>query len=91
MMLWQQPWVWVVAAVALGVLEMLLPGFILLGFAAGALLVAALIWIGLLGPSLPAMLFVLAAGAVPVWLIARRVAGVRAGQSRIVSHDINDT
>lgn len=90
MMLWQQAWVWVVAAAALGVLEMLLPGFVLLGFAVGALLVAALIWLGLLGGSLPATLFVLAVAAVVVWLVARRVAGVREGQSRLVHHDINE-
>lgn len=89
-MLWQHAWVWVVAAAVLGVLEMLLPGFFLLGFAAGALLVAGLLWLGVLGGSLPVMVLVAALAAVPVWLVARRLAGVRPGQTRIWDRDINE-
>jgi len=89
-MLWQHAWVWVVVAAVLGVLEMALPGFFLLGFAVGALLVSALIWLGLLGGSLPVMVLVAALAAVPVWLVARRLAGVRPGQTRIWDRDINE-
>ena len=34
--MWAVWWVWVVAGFALGVVEVLLPGFIFLGFAIGA-------------------------------------------------------
>lgn len=88
-MLWQHAWVWVVVAAVLGVLEMALPGFFLLGFAVGALLVAGLVWLGVLG-SLPVMVLVAALAAVPVWLVARRLAGVRPGQTRIWDRDINE-
>ena len=36
-------WVWLAFAIALGVVEVLLPGFIFLGFALGALVMAALV------------------------------------------------
>lgn len=89
-MWWQQPWVWVVAAAVLGGAEMLLPGFFLLGFAAGALLVAGLLGLGWLGGSLPALILVMTVAAVGVWLIARKLAGVRPGQTRIWDRDINE-
>jgi len=89
-MWWQQPWVWVVAGAVMGAAEMLLPGFFLLGFAAGALLVAALLWLGLLGGSLPLMILVMTVAALIIWAIARKVAGVRPGQTRIWDRDINE-
>lgn len=89
-MLWQQPWVWVAGGVALAALEMLAPGFYLLGLAAGALLVGVLIWVGVMGTSLPVMVLVMAVTAVPVWLIARRLVGVRAGQVKRWDRDINE-
>jgi len=89
-MWWQEPWVWVVAAAVMGGAEMLLPGFFLLGFAVGALLVAGLLWLGFLGGSLPALILVMTVAAVAVWLIARKLAGVRSGQTRIWDRDINE-
>jgi membrane protein implicated in regulation of membrane protease activity len=89
-MLWQQPWVWVAGGVVLAALEMLAPGFYLLGLAAGALLVGVLIWVGVMGASLPVMVLVMAVTAVPVWLIARRLVGVRAGQVKRWDRDINE-
>ncbi len=89
-MLWQQPWVWVAGGVVLAALEMLAPGFYLLGLAAGALLVGVLVWVGVMGSSLPVMVLVMAVTAVPVWLIARRLVGVRAGQVKRWDRDINE-
>ncbi|MDF2141125.1 hypothetical protein [Paenirhodobacter sp. CAU 1674] len=89
-MLWQQPWVWVAGGVVLAALEMLAPGFYLLGLAAGALLVGVLVWVGVMGTSLPVMVLVMAVTAVPVWLIARRLVGVRAGQVKRWDRDINE-
>jgi len=89
-MLWQQPWVWVAGGVALAALEMLAPGFYLLGLAAGALLVGVLVWVGVMGTSLSVMVLVMAVTAVPVWLIARRLVGVRAGQVKRWDRDINE-
>ena len=89
-MLWQQAWFWVAAGVVLAALEMLIPGFFLLGFAIGALVVGFLVWLGLMGSSLPPLLLVAAATAVPAWLIARRISGVRSGQNKIWDRDINE-
>ncbi|HEY0276196.1 MAG TPA: hypothetical protein VGC31_09040 [Paenirhodobacter sp.] len=87
--MWHYPWVWMVAAVLLALLEMLLPGFYLLGFAIGAVLTGVLVWAGVL-TTWPAMLFTLAAGAVIAWLSLRRIAGVRRGQKKIWHRDINE-
>ena len=89
-MLWQQPWVWIAGGIALGALEMVAPGFVLFGFAVGAVLVGALIWLGLLGGSLPVMLLVCALAALATWLVARKLAGVRAGQTKLWDRDINE-
>ncbi|MBZ4023618.1 hypothetical protein CKO11_14275 [Rhodobacter sp. TJ_12] len=89
-MSWKDPWIWVVVGLFLGALEMVLPGFILLGFAAGAILVGGLLWIGLLGDSLPLAILVLALAALGVWFAMRKVAGVRPGQTRIWDRDINE-
>ncbi|MDD8023000.1 MAG: hypothetical protein PHX82_07835 [Paracoccaceae bacterium] len=89
-MIWQQAWVWVAGGVTLAALEMLAPGFYLLGLAAGAILVGVLVWLGLLGASLSPMLLVMAVAAVPVWFLARRPVGVRAGQVKRWDRDINE-
>lgn len=89
-MWWQQAWVWVVAGAVMGALEMLMPGFFLLGFAAGSVLVGVLLWLGILGGSLPLLLLVWAVAALLTWLAARKIAGVRPGQSRIWERDINE-
>ncbi|KEO61141.1 NfeD family protein [Thioclava indica] len=87
---WQQGWVWVVAGVVLGVLEMLIPGFVFLGFAIGAVIVGALIWIGVLGHALPLTLLIFAVVSVVTWLVLRRVLGVRHGQTKHWDRDINE-
>ena len=45
-MMFQVWWLWIVAGFALGVLEVIVPGFIFLGFAIGAALTGALIGLG---------------------------------------------
>ena len=47
--MWAVWWVWVVAGFALGVVEVLMPGFIFLGFAIGAVITGLLVGIGVLG------------------------------------------
>ncbi len=89
-MLWQQPWVWIAGGIVLGLLEMLLPGFILLGFAVGAAVTGILIWSGLIVPSLPVLLLITGVVAAITWFLARRLLGVRKGQTRIWDRDINE-
>ena len=83
-------WAWVVAGFALGVLEVIVPGFIFLGFAIGAVITGALIGVGILVGGPPLLLLVFAALSVVAWLGLRRVMGVREGQVKIWHKDIKD-
>ncbi len=83
-------WVWVVAGFALGVLEVLVPGFIFLGFAIGAVLTGILVGIGVLGGSLPVMLLAFAVLSVAAWLGLRATIGVQKGQVKVWDKDVND-
>lgn len=90
MMLWSVWWVWIVAGCALGVLEVLVPGFIFLGFAIGAVVVGALVGVHVLGGSVPVMVLVFALASLAAFVTLRRVMGVRAGQVKVWDRDIND-
>lgn len=82
-------WVWVVLGFAMGVLEILAPGYIFLGFAIGAVLTGILVGVGI--PAGPAMLvLIFAILSVIAWLILRKVMGIRQGQVKIWDRDIND-
>ena len=63
--MWTVWWVWMVAGLVLGVLEILAPGFIFLGFAIGALLTGVLLVVGVLGGSVPVLLESFVAVEVP--------------------------
>lgn len=89
-MMWNVWWVWIVAGFGLGVLEILAPGYIFLGFAGGALLTGVLLGLGVLGGSLPLLLLVFAALSLVTWLVLRRVVGVTDSQAKIWHKDIND-
>lgn len=82
-------WAWVVLGFALGVLEILAPGFIFLGFAIGAVLTGALVGLGI-PAGVPALILIFAVVSVVAWLVLRRVVGVREGQVKIWDRDIND-
>jgi inner membrane protein len=82
-------WAWVVLGFALGVLEVLVPGFIFLGFAIGAVLTGAAVGLGLAPASLPVLLLIFAVGSLAAWLVLRRILGVREGQVKVWDKDIN--
>ncbi|MBA3911871.1 MAG: hypothetical protein C0524_18830 [Rhodobacter sp.] len=83
-------WAWIVLGFALGVLEVLAPGYIFLGFAIGAVLTGVLVGLGLAPMGLPALIFVFAVASLVAWLVLRRTVGVRNGQVKIWDRDIND-
>lgn len=94
-MTWDVWWLWAAAALVLGIVELLAPGFIFLGFAIGAGVVALLLLFG--GPgvavitsSLPFLLVVFAVVSIIAWLVLRRVVGVRKNQVKTFDHDINE-
>lgn len=93
-MSWDVWWVWAAAALVLGIVEVLIPGFVFLGFAIGAGVVALLLLVG--GPgaialtgSLPALLVVFAVVSIIAWIVLRKVVGVQKTQVKTFDHDIN--
>ena len=88
--LWTIWWVWIVAGVGLGILEVLTPGFVFLGFAIGAMLTGAVVGLGLAPASFPPLLLIFAALSVLAWIGLRRFVGVREGQVQISDRDVND-
>ena len=82
-------WAWVILGFALGVLEVLAPGFIFLGFAVGAVVTGILVGFGIpAGPA--ALILIFAVVSVAAWLVLRRVVGVREGQVKVWDRDINE-
>ncbi len=83
-------WIWVVGGLALAVLEVVVPGYVFLGFAVGAAATGLLIGLGLLGGSLPFGLLAFAVLSFCAWAVLRRMLGQRAGQVNIWDRDVND-
>ena len=86
---WDTWWVWVVAGVLVGCLEVVVPGYIFLGFAIGAVLTGGLTWLEMLDPGLSAKLAVFAVLSLLAW-VGLRQALRREGQVKIWKRDIND-
>lgn len=90
MALWSEWWVWMSAALALATLEVIVPGYIFLGFALGALVMGVLLLLGLTGLSLPIMLVIFALLSLAAYFLFRRIFGLKNGQVKIWDRDIND-
>ncbi|MBC7479191.1 MAG: hypothetical protein H7317_14020 [Pseudorhodobacter sp.] len=86
---WAVWWVWVVFGVALAVLEVLVPGFVFLGFAISAVMVGVLVAVGLLGGNVPVLVLVFAVLALAAFVVLRRVVGVTKSQVKVWDKDIN--
>lgn len=87
---WLTWWIWLAAALALGILETVLPGFIFLGFAIGAAITGILLVIPGVAPSLPILLLIFAVLSLVAWLVLRRIFALPHGQVKTFKHDIND-
>ncbi len=90
MPLWLEWWVWMSAALALATLEVIVPGYIFLGFAIGALVMGVLLLLGLSGLSLPLLLVIFAVLSLVAYLAMRKIFGLKTGQVKIWDRDIND-
>lgn len=82
-------WVWICAALALGVIELLVPGSIFLGFALGALAMAVVVYV-LPIANLPALLALFAILSLVAWFALRLVFRRQSSGARIVTRDINE-
>ena len=93
-MLWQEPWVWLAGGLVLAILEVVIPGYIFLGFGIGAGLVGAALFFA--GPeagfaqSLPMVILSFAILSLVAWLGLRQVLGIRKGQLKTFDRDINE-
>ncbi len=92
---WSEYWVWFAAAIALGILEILAPGYILLGFAiAAGVMGFVFLFDGGIGSylagSLPITLVIFGLLALVAWIAMRKLFGARGGNAKIWETDIND-
>jgi membrane protein implicated in regulation of membrane protease activity len=77
-------------ALLLGILEMLLPAFIFLGFALGALAMAILLTLGLFSISWGWTLVLFASFSLLAYILLRLLVGLQSGQVKVWTKDIND-
>ena len=82
-------WIWVLGGLAIGALELMAPGYMFLGFAAGAMAAAATSWLGLL-TGFPAQLALAAVVSLVVWAAMRAAFPLQRGAVKRFTRDIND-
>lgn len=83
-------WVWIAGAIVLLVLEIFAPGFLFLGFAAGAALMGVLVAVLGTALSVPVTLVLFAVLSLGAWLAIRKLSGERKGQVKVWDTDINE-
>ena len=83
-------WAWLAAAIAFGILEVLAPGFIFLGFAIGALVMTVLIAILPSAVAVPVALAIFAGLSLVSWIVLKMAFKSQSSGARRVTHDIND-
>ncbi|PJI86190.1 hypothetical protein BC777_2550 [Yoonia maricola] len=90
MPLWTEWWVWMSGALVLATLEVLIPGYIFLGFALGAAMMGLLILFGVSASGLALTLVVFAVLSLLSYLAMRKYFGLKTGQVKIWDTDVND-
>jgi membrane protein implicated in regulation of membrane protease activity len=90
MPIWAEWWFWLSASLVLATAEVILPGYIFLGFAVGAFVLGAGMFLGLTGMSLPFTLVIFAVLSLAAYLGLRYIFGLKSGQVKIWEKDIND-
>lgn len=90
MPLWTEWWVWMSGALILATLEVLVPGYIFLGFAIGAGVMGLLILFGVSASGLAITLVIFSILSLIAYLVMRKVFGLKKGQVKIWETDVND-
>lgn len=88
--MWAVWWVWVAAGFVLATLEVVLPGYVFVGFAIGAILTGLLLGLGILGGSVATLFLVFALASLVAWLGLRAAFGRPGTRPKIWDRDIND-
>lgn len=83
-------WVWMSAALVLRIIEVIVPGFIFLGFAVGAGVMGLLLLTGLIAPSGEWALVIFAVLSGLGFVGLRLGFGRGRGQVKLIDRDIND-
>jgi len=83
-------WAWGLAAIILFALEVMVAGFVFLGFAVGAAIVALLLFLGWFGSNLAVLVLIFAVISLLAWFAMRQIFGIRKGQVKVWDKDIND-
>lgn len=90
-MVWSVWWVWIVVGFVIGAFEVVLPGYIFLGFAGGAVVTGLGLGLGIVGgESLSLLLMIFAFASLLIWGGLRLALGTRPGQVKIWDRDINE-
>jgi len=93
--MWSDWWIWMSGAVVLGILEVIVPGYVFVGFGVGAAVTGLVFLVG--GPlaawlmtswSMTALFFSIV--SLVAWIAVRLVLGVRKGQITTFDRDINE-
>lgn len=92
---WREWWAWGMLAALMGILELIVPGYIFLGFSIGAIAMAGAFLIGepvagWLPEGLPALALVFAVLSVLAWVVLRAMFRLPRGQVKTFDYDIND-
>jgi len=82
-------WVWICLALVLGLIELLAPATIFLGFALAAFVMALVVFV-LPGLAAPVLLAVFAFLSLVAWIVLRMAFRKQTSGARIVTRDIND-
>ena len=82
-------WIWVAAGFIIGAIEVVVPGFIFLGFAIGAVLTGALLGLNLLGSNLFVLFLVFALASLVAWFALYKMFGLKKDQTKHWDTDIN--
>ena len=88
-MLWELSWVWFSAALILATAEVLVPGYIFLGFALGAFALGLVLMVVPLG-GLAITLVTFSVLSLVAYLVIRSVFGLKTGSVKTWDRDIND-
>lgn len=89
-MIWQNGWLWIVAAALIALIELAVPGYAFLGLGVGVAVIGLALLAGLWGGGLPLALLVTALIAAAVMLSLRRLFNHSRGEVRVWRRDIND-
>lgn len=88
-------WLWIAAGLGVAIVELLVPGYIFVGFAIGAVATGAILGLGLPGSAwmaadLTNAFLVFGVLSLIAWLALRRLLGLRHGQVKRINRDINE-